>query len=188
MTLSLVLLKKVDQIYDNKYNINTNDSKSLSKTKYFSNSSSLQNLTEKIDPKRGEDFDQIHYNLLRNREIQGRDEVMNTTTSRSQQESTSETIYWIPVLVLILVLILVFSAIAANFVVMKNKNKVEKKLGSESESEEESDNSIPTDEEILKFVESLDFDFIDDIEKPQEVDSTKKTIEKNRKTKNRSLL
>jgi hypothetical protein len=71
---------------------------------------------------------------------------------------------------------------------MKNKNKVEKKLGSESESEEESDNSIPTDEEILKFVESLDFDFIDDIEKPQEVDSTKKTIEKNRKTKNRSLL
>jgi flagellar basal body-associated protein FliL len=179
MTLSLVFLKKADQIHDNKYNINTNDSKSLSKTKYFSNSSSLQNLTEKIELKRGEDFDEIHYNLLRNQEIEGRDEVMNKTTSCPQQENTSETIYWIPVLVLILVLILVFSAIAANFVVMKNKNKAEKKLGSESESEEESDNSVSTDEEILKFVESLDLVFIDDIEKPQEeVGSTLEAIVK----------
>ncbi len=70
MTLSLVFLKKVDEIHDNKYNINTNGSKSLSKTKYFLNLSSLQNLTEKIEAKRGEDFDEIHYNLLRNQEIQ----------------------------------------------------------------------------------------------------------------------
>ncbi len=131
-----------------------------------------------MSQKRGEDFDEIHYNLLRNQEIQGRDEIKNTTTSCPQQESTSETIYWIPVLVLIVVLILVFSAIATNFVVMKNKNKAEKKLESESESEEESDNSVPTDEEILKFVESLDFDFIDDILKPQEVDNTQQAIDK----------
>ncbi len=37
MTLSLVLLKKVDEIHDNKHSINTDDSKSLSKIKYLSN-------------------------------------------------------------------------------------------------------------------------------------------------------